>query len=55
MNLMNMGLLFKHHVPTLIQVQWKVRHSKGRPPQEGKMDASSEKFLMQKMLECVEA
>ena len=28
---------------------------KGKTPQEGKMDASSKKVLMQKMLECVEA
>ena len=28
---------------------------KGKTPQKGKMDASSEKVLMQKMLECVEA
>ena len=28
---------------------------KGKTPQEGKMDTSSEKVLMQKMLECVEA
>ena len=28
---------------------------KGKARQEGKMDASSEKVLMQKMLECVEA
>ena len=27
---------------------------KGKTPQEGKMDASSEKVLIQKMLECVE-
>ena len=27
---------------------------KGKAPQEGKMDASSKKVLMQKMLECVE-
>ena len=27
---------------------------KGKAPQEGKMDAASEKVLMQKMLECVE-
>ena len=28
---------------------------KGKTPQEGKMDTSSEKVLMQKMLECVES
>ena len=28
---------------------------KGKTPQEGNMDASSEKVLIQKMLECVEA
>nr|POF09739.1 hypothetical protein CFP56_21378 [Quercus suber] len=28
---------------------------KGKTPQEGKMDVSSEKVLMQKMLKCMEA
>ena len=29
--------------------------SKGKTPQEGKMDVASERVLMQKMLECTEA
>ena len=31
------------------------RTFKGKTPQEGKIDISREKVLMQKMLECVEA
>ena len=49
---MKMGLLFRHRSnpsPT------EGKTFKGKTPQGGKMDASSENFFMQKMLECVEA
>ena len=49
---MKMGLLFKHRSkPSLMEG----KTFKGKAPQEGKTDASSEKVIMQKMLECVEA
>ena len=52
MSLMKMGLLSRHHSnPSPMEG----KTFKGMAPQEGKMDASSEKVLMQKMLECVEA
>ena len=49
---MKMELLFRHHSkPSPMEG----KTFKGKARQEGKMDASSEKVLMQKMLECVEA
>ena len=48
---MKMGLLFRRRSnPSPMEG----KTFKGMAPQEGKMDASSEKVLMQKMLECVE-
>ena len=48
---MKMGLLFRHHSePSPMED----KISKRKTYQEGKMDATSEKVLMQKMLECVE-
>ena len=52
MNLMKMGLLFKH-CSELSPMEDKT--SKRKTYQEGKMGTTSEKVLMQKMLECVEA
>ena len=52
MNLMKTGLLFRHHSnPSPMEG----KTSKGKTPQEGKMDITSEGVLMQKMLECLEA
>ena len=52
MNLMKVGLLFKHRsISSLMEG----KTFKGKTPQEGRMEASSEKVLMQKMLEWVEA
>ena len=49
---MKMGLLFRHHSkPSPMED----KTSKRKTYQEGKMDATSEKVLMQKMLECVKA
>ena len=49
---MKMGLLLRH-CPNPSPMEGKT--SEWKTPQEGKMDASSEKTLMKKMLECVEA
>ena len=49
---MKVGLLFKHcSNPSPMES----KTFKGKTPQAGKMDASSEKAIMQKMLEYVEA
>ena len=49
---MKIGILFKHHSnPSPMEG----KTSKRKNYQEGKMDTASEKVLMQKMLECVEA
>ena len=49
---MKIGLLFEHHSN---QGPMEGKTSKRRNYQEEKTDAASEKVLMQKMLECVEA
>ena len=65
MDLMKMELLFKHHCTTKVKIksplQFKSkRRMEGRKfwvetPQEGRVNASSEDALMQKLLKIVEA
>ena len=49
---MKVGLLFRYRS---ISSPMEGKTFKGKTPQEGRMDASSEKVLMQKLLEWVEA